>query len=173
MFNTGVDDYGRLLNPGDRDSHWTVMTSADESFLTPGFAITQLNNPGWIANGPDSNFISITTTGRNFVAAGSYVYQTTFDLTGLVPSTAAIVGQFAVDDDVTDVLINGASTGIRGSGFSSFTTFAINSGFIAGVNTLEFVVLNDGTSANPHGLRVEMRLGSTAKEQGPANRKSP
>jgi len=156
LFNTGVDGGGALLTPGDLDPHWTITTSPDGSFIAPGPAITQLNHPAWLANGPDSNWISVTDAGTNNVAAGTYVFETTFDLTGLVPATAQIVGQYSPDNAVSDVLINGVSTGISGGAFNVFTPFAINSGFIAGVNTLEFLLLNGGPGANPGGLRVEL-----------------
>lgn len=156
LFNTGADGSGSLLAAGDLDPHWTITTSAEGSFSTPAPAITQLNHPAWLANGPNSNWISVVAAGTTPAAEGAYVYETTFDLTGLAPSSAQITGQFSVDNNVTDVLLNGASTGINGGGFSVFIPFTINSGFIAGVNTLAFEVLNAGASANPHGLRVEL-----------------
>ena len=41
----------------------------------------------------------------------------------------------------------------------------INTGFIAGVNTLDFVVNNGGPGINPTGVRVE--LSGTANRQPP------
>jgi len=152
LFNTGVDGSGALLTPGDLDPHWTITSSAEPSFITPGPAITTLDNLAWFANGPDSNWISAGSGG----AVGTYVYETTFDLTGLIPATATISGEFANDNNLDDLLLNGVSTGIVGGVFGGFTAFAIGSGFIAGVNTLEFVVFNGGTLPNPHGLRVEL-----------------
>mgnify|MGYP003502844548 CR=1 FL=1 len=54
-----------------------------------------------------------------------------------------------------DVLINGTSTGhaLPNFGWPSLHGFAIDSGFIAGINTLDFVLQNQG---GPTGLRVEM-----------------
>jgi len=49
-------------------------------------------------------------------------------------------------------------------GCTFFTPFSINRGFIDGLNTLEFRVSgNTGTGPNPYDLRVEMKLGSTAR----------
>ena len=79
-----------------------------------------------------------------------------FDLTGLVPGSAMITGRRATDNSGT-MFLNGVNTGNTVSGFTAFTTFSINSGFVAGVNTLEFIVLNlAGTVGNPTGLRVEL-----------------
>jgi len=59
-----------------------------------------------------------------------------------------------------DILLNGVSTGNTipvgfspNYSFGAWTPFTIASGFIAGVNTLHFVVNND---AGPTGIRVEL-----------------
>jgi len=164
VFNTGVDAYGRLLKPGDPDPHWKITTSSDGSFSAPGYAVTTLSRLDWVSNGPNSNWVSITASKRH--AGGVYVYETTFDLSGLNPFTAAIVGQFSVDNEVTAVLINGVASGIVGSAYEKFIPFSINRGFIAGVNTLEFVTENDfgELPINAQGLRVEMKLDSTTRK---------
>jgi hypothetical protein len=66
----------------------------------------------------------------------------------------------AVDNTVTDILINGVSTGFTASSFSTFTPFTISSGFVQGVNTLDFVWTN---ASGPSGLRVEV-AGTVAPE---------
>src|SRR5262249_46915482 len=65
----------------------------------------------------------------------------------------SISGLWAQDNSGVDILINGVSTGQLGGGFGGFTAFAINSGFVAGTNTIDFIVNNGG---GPTGLRVEM-----------------
>jgi hypothetical protein len=92
---------------------------------------------------------------------GTYDYQTTFDLTGLDPATAILTGQWAADDQGLDVLINGVSTGNTAAGFSSWSSFSISSGFVAGLNTLDFLVSNN---SGPTGLRVE--VSGTANASG-------
>jgi hypothetical protein len=42
------------------------------------------------------------------------------------------------------------------AGFGSPTNFSLSSSFVAGVNTLDFIVTNGGSSASPTGLRVEV-----------------
>jgi hypothetical protein len=56
------------------------------------------------------------------------------------------------DDPGVDILLNGISTGNTGSGFSPFKDLSIKSGFVAGVNTLDFIVYNAG---GPTGLRTQ------------------
>ena len=54
------------------------------------------------------------------------------------------------------ILLNGAATGFTFPVFngSSFDPFVISTGFVAGVNTLDFLVDNFG--GGPTGLRVEL-----------------
>src|SRR5258708_2997504 len=54
------------------------------------------------------------------------------------------------------MLLNGVQVAVTGSSFSAFTSFTIGSGFLAGTNTLDFVVNNGGSSPNPTGLRVDL-----------------
>ena len=62
--------------------------------------------------------------------------------------------------------INGVSTGQQAGFATTWTAFAITSGFVAGTNTLDFIVQNSG---GPTGVRVEMsgtadRLGGGVPE---------
>jgi hypothetical protein len=71
------------------------------------------------------------------------------------PSTAALSGIWAMDDysGTGNILLNGVTTSNPNPNWNAWLPFTINSGFVAGVNTLDFVVHNtDGTT----GLRVEM-----------------
>ena len=56
------------------------------------------------------------------------------------------------------VLLNGATTGVTSDGnFGALgNAFTISTGFVAGLNTLDFVVNNAGTGINPTGVRVEL-----------------
>ena len=161
IFNTGVDANGNVLSPGVADPHYQITASAQGSFITPAAALVQSNHPAWLSNdtvgATGSSWISVIATGSSNIAAGSYVFQTTFDLTGLDPSSAAITAQVAVDNTLTDIRLNGLPLAIARSGFGGFQApFAINSGFVAGVNTLEFLALNASTSPNPGGFRMEI-----------------
>jgi hypothetical protein len=83
----------------------------------------------------------------------TYRYQTTFALTGAEAATFTLSGRWAADDVGTALFLNGASTGFTALGFTSWASFNLTSGFTAGVNTLDFFVLNSG--GGPTGLRVE------------------
>jgi len=96
---------------------------------------------GWIP--PQAN----QGTFPNSTGSGTYAYRITFDLAGLDPATAAIQGSWSTDNFGLDVLLNGASTGNTHAAeppsmFTYFAAFTISTGFVAGVNTLDFVVNN-------------------------------
>ena len=161
LFNTGVDNGGNLLPVGSDDPHWEIFMAPPGTVVPPTPAIVATANARWPSNGPSSNWVSVTSSGGNRVAAGLYVYQTVFDLTGLIPSTATITGRFAVDDDLglnspQSIVLNSTDLGIEATGFNS-VPFTIESGFVDGLNTLSFHVTNSpefGDSA--HGFRVEL-----------------
>lgn len=162
LYNTGVDDSDALLALGAVDTHYTVSSGA---------ATYATNNaegyPGyWAAPNSASRWITPLLGGGNTAsgssAGGSYTYQTTFDLTGINFSTVMIQGKATADNGITDILINGISTGfVYGSAnsgvYGSFANFTINSGFHAGLNTLTFNVIN---GSGPTGLRTEFTGGN-------------
>lgn len=114
----------------------------------------------WLANTGTSQWVSPVAGTQD--VAGNYTYRVQFDLTGYLPGTASLSFQAAADDLLLDVLINDASTVVGPWYFVGFNAwngpFEITSGFVAGVNTLDFVVENlsiAGAPIHPTGLRVE------------------
>ena len=111
----------------------------------------------WIANTTTSKWITpLANQGASFdpVTKGTYTWSLSFNLAGFDASTASFSGKFAADNSAV-VLLNGHSIG-SANGFTSFSNFGAASGFNSGLNTLDFVVTNDGQSTgNPTGLRVE------------------
>jgi len=172
VFNTGVDASGDALGDEVLDPHWTLTTSADPTYNGPETYTVKSDEfpiPPWIANTSNSKWIC-PRQDETVVEDGAYVYQLQFDLTGYEPDSANMTGQYSVDDGLTDVKINGVSTGISGTMFDTWHSFSISSGFATGINTLEFFVNNGGTSATPSGLRVELTVTAnaiTAKASNP------
>ena len=159
LYATGVDDSGNVLAPGAVDPHWQVVSApASSGFVTPNGAIVATPHPVYVGNdavgGPGSSWIGIRSKLALASAAGTYVYRTTFDLSGFDPATAALTGRLAVDNSIVDVVLNGTSLGAAGGQFRDWTPFQVDSGFADGVNVLDLVVSNFG--ADPSGLRVEM-----------------
>ena len=157
FYNTGVDNTQTVLGNYAPETHYVLVSTPDGS--TPGVRVATLANgfpiPPWLGDDSVSAWIGPNSDSSLDGAAGQYVYQTTFDLTGFDTSTAALNGQWTVDDAGVDILINGASTSQTAAGFNAFSNFSILSGFVTGINTIDFIVNN---SSGPTGLRVEAAL---------------
>jgi hypothetical protein len=112
----------------------------------------------WLANGPDSKWLAPQASQSSGNAAGDYTYRLTFDLGGLDPATAVVRLRVCADDLLPEVRINGVATGASYSGgFVAFSgELSIASGFPDGVNTLDVIVKNGGTTVNPTGFRAEI-----------------
>lgn len=166
IFGTGLKADGQLLDDGQVDPHYILAASGDPSVPGPD-AITISNawpiQAGvWLPNGPGSRWIGPqadqSTAAGN--AGGDYVYQTTVNLAGYDVSRVSLVGGWAVDNEGTDILVNGASSGSKCLGFGSLTPFVITNNLVAGINTLDFKVsnyTNDLVLPNPTGLRVDLK----------------
>ena len=168
LFNTGVDDSGALLAAGAVDPHYKLITSADTNFPGPDTLVANddLPAPPWLTNGPISKWIAPQPDQRccgpdlGGNVPGDYVYQISFNLSGFDLSTVKITGQWAVDSEGVDIKINGTSTGNKIAPFppqpsEAWHPFTISSGFVDGVNTLDFVV-NRSSGKFPTGLRAEV-----------------
>lgn len=164
IFNTGVDNTGVSLPEDSVDPHYTFATPPPTGTVpivntsATGFPIA----PGgpWLGDSPISAWIcpAPDTTGN----AGDYFYRTTFTISaGVDLSQVFVTGRLTSDNATSGVLINGVATGITGSGnFPAFDPqFMIQTGFVAGLNTIDFVVNEATGSAGANGftgLRVEM-----------------
>ncbi len=153
LFNTGVDATGTPLANGTLDTHYSlvagpILGAPRAADSTNGFPI-----PPWIGDDSISAWVGPVGDSQLDGPVATYDYQTTFSLTGFSAASASITGQWAADDAGLDILINGVSTGqVTTSAFTAFTAFTITSGFVAGLNTIDFIVSNTG---GPTGLRVE------------------
>jgi len=150
LFTTGVDDSGNALPLGSPDPHYTILETNTNPFVLtniPPIYVDNSSTSQWIWQKPDGSPTGVTLK-----------FRTTFNLTGFNPSTALISGLWAADNVGVDILINGISTGNNipgngGDGFSAFdrfTNFSITEGFISGLNTLDFVVQDQGVISGFH-----------------------
>ncbi len=142
LFSTGLSATGQPIAAGSPDPHYQIVQSANGSPPPPDIAATVItNHPAWAANNSTSQWIGVANPGTTNIAAGTYSYQTTFDLDGFIPSTASLTFSLYVDNSVTDVLLNGQSLGISTAGFASANgPYTVTTGFVPqGINTLEAV----------------------------------
>ena len=150
IFSTGVNGSGALLASGAVDPHYVLISGP----FTPT-AIVNYETGFWVPNSATSQWITPQATASQASSStGTYDYQTTFSLVGLDLGTVVISGAFA-SDNLSTISLNGSPTGIIENvcQLSCFTPFTINSGFVSGLNTLDFLVTNDGVAT---GLRVDL-----------------
>ena len=156
LHNTGVDAGGAAQPNNSTELFYSLISAPVGAAMTLRTANSANGFPigPWIGTNTTSSWVGPNSDGQLNGPAGFYDYRTTFDLTGLLIGTALISGRWATDDQaLSDILINGVSTGQTSNGFQDWSNFSIASGFISGINTLDFIVNNGG---GPTGLRVEM-----------------
>ena len=141
LFPTGVDSSGTPLGDGVSDPHYFILETTSSGVVINE---NKIHN-AWVSHSSNSNWIWQEATGEPVKVTRTF--RTTFDLTGLDPNTASISGKWAVDNQGLDILVNGISTGQTNFGFEELTTFNINSGFVDGLNTLDFVARDVGLRA--------------------------
>jgi len=162
LFNTGVDGSGAALGDNVDDPHYDLIAAPDP----PGLGdATVPSTPGsWVDNTSTSRWIGPDVGGNASAAPGDYTYRTTFTLDALTDLSSVIIsGAWATDNPTLDIAVNGVSSGLSGGSLSFLTPFLLdssNSTFMTGTNTIDFVVSNTGTGANPTGLLVTQVAGT-------------
>ena len=169
-YNTGVDTNQIVLPDGAADPHYSLLSVPSGPPTAPvaqtaGFPLFPLG--GWAP--PTSTSAWIAPTAPADGPAGDYLYRTTFDLTGYdVSSPVQLFGNWAADNTGLGVVLNGGDlisagyggyTAVPTYGFTAANfqvqTFQASSGFVAGLNTLDFRVHNNEAET---GLRVEYEV---------------
>lgn len=166
LYSTGVDAAHALLADGAADLHYVVTSPADPTVGPNPFAVSgHFPIPPWAANTATAQWDAPKMPEP---INGAYNYTTTFTVVG--DTAVSITGKLSADDEVVDVLLNGVSLGITtpdgllpGAGFTTLHPFSITSGFVLGVNTLEFETMNIHGVVT--GLIVDM-TGTSVPEPG-------
>lgn len=168
LFNTGVDDDRVALADGAIDPHWTLIANPDTGTTN---VIVQTPPGAWLANTATSKWIG-PQQDTVASAVGLYTYRTVIDLTDRDPKTLVIEGGWATDNTGRNILVNGVSSGNaqNTAQFASLTPFTLRGteqNFVAGPNTIDFVVDNE-TAAGYTGLRVVIYRSNLAIPAGTA-----
>ena len=159
LYNTGFGAMGTIA-PHDADPNWQLIKSADPS--TPGPSVYVTGQVGLGDASPLSTWIG-PKTGNYTSASGVYTYRYNIDLTGYDPATVKLTGRWAADDIGNDIIVNGVSTKQTSTTIFTFADFSISSGFIQGMNTIDFVTRNVPNNPSYTGFRVEWTSGVACK----------
>jgi hypothetical protein len=145
VHNTGVNSSDVLVASGSQVSFWTLSGKPVGAPEPIGGNPFRLNCCYW-ADTATAAWVAPTSNG-NAGPGGIYTYDLVIDLTGLNPATASISGKFGSDNSGSVFLNANAPVLTQLSNFSSYpaaANFTINSGFVAGLNTIHITVNNEG-----------------------------
>ena len=170
LFNTGYDTNG-VLDPalaGFADPHYTVVQSADINNLGPIAIVWNMAAyPLAAFNGAFANADGVSqwigTQGNSYVSPdGQYIYRTTFLLDSVdLGQPITISGTWWENNSGVGILLNGQPTDNTGvhNNAQAPNAFIITNGFQPGLNTLDFVIDQDGSNGNyqESAVRVEIR----------------
>ena len=153
--NTGTTPQGTI------DPNWTINGgTAYTTHISP----TIFPGNFWIPDQATSEWISPQPVYQTFPTAdpsGLYDFGTTFNLSGDDPLHTSITFMAAADNLLVGVKLNGVSIGgffppILDFSFGPATT--ISSGFVGGLNHLDFIVSNFVlATGNPVGIQVQFQ----------------
>ena len=168
---TGLTNTGVLVSGGDVDQAWSIIGGSSVPPLTyPSAAYTDtvpgtFPTPPWLPNSSTSSWdtpFNPVNSSTDPSGSGTYDYSTSFVVSGsgLSSSVGYLKGQFAADNEVASITLNGVKiyTGPTdgSSQYSGWTSFSDIGNFQSGTNTIVFDVANYAQSAgNPSGLNVQ------------------
>jgi len=151
------------------DITMNLSTGVANWSVTPGSVHSTSSGFGWVSIA-GATWIQPANSSTLYFPGGDYQYKVLFNLLdpGLYGSIK-IIGQYAADNSVTNVSMNGGPS-ISSCGpdcFGSSTAFTIPQGFIFGPNHLDVTVHNRAESTGgptPTGLIVKAELQAICKK---------
>jgi hypothetical protein len=150
VHSTGVGPGDVMVAPGAQADFWTLLSEpvgASEALGSKAFRF----NCCYVSDDAASAWLSPTASG-NAGVSGFYVYEQQVNLTGFDLSTVSISGLFSTDNSGFMRVNGGPSVATTGyADFGSLWGFTINSGFVAGINSIQIGVNNEG---DPTAFRV-------------------
>ncbi|SHM65266.1 PEP-CTERM protein-sorting domain-containing protein [Duganella sacchari] len=162
---TGLKNTG-LGASGSADTNYSLSAASSDTAIGNSVPVITYDSQWpigpWLSNSSSSKWITPTgSQGQSFDAgsAGTYTYSLSFDLSGFNAASASFVGRLAADNAVVVKLNNQVIS--SASGFTDWSSFSASTGFVSGLNKLDFVVTNWAQNGgNPTGLRVEFGTSS-------------
>src|SRR5690606_4602652 len=143
-----VHNTGEGLSVGDEDPHWRIIRSSVSGLPTPRFAIVRAPVPGAYLPGVPkvSQWISVDSPSDSCCTANAmYTFETELDFTGYDHTSVTLIANVLADNGVTGIRINGQRVEFtpwidhhREAVFNVYRKIAIKSGFVEGINRIEF-----------------------------------
>ena len=141
----GLNYTSALINSNCAPGAWV-----DAASLPP-----PVNNGNWIT-GPDANCATNTNAGYRYFRLTLNLPPDCNGYSVTVPGNYILSFDGYVDNQITNVYINGTPQGISGGGFSagSQLSFTLSGPWVAGTNYVDILVYNypNGGGSNPYGL---------------------
>ncbi|MGA1791036.1 MAG: PEP-CTERM sorting domain-containing protein [bacterium] len=166
LFNTGVDEFG---NPGPVSDLGIDIYELHYQLTGTYDTLVIKGKIEWVSPGGVANWIAPTGP-HTSDASGDYIYELIFDLNGLDPGTAEIKGEWATDYN-SEIYLNGNPTGNilddPNHSYKILHDFYINSGFMPGINTMQFIAHHTDSSL-PTALMVQNLKGKANAVPEPA-----
>lgn len=131
-------------------------------------------HPFWVSAPAGSDWIG-PSDGSQDDPLGTYTYTYTLDLTGYFPHTVVLTGNMSSDNS-GGIWVNGVDSGFSNfpTDWSGLVSFMLERDFVEGINTIQFIVENTGTSGNnPTGLLVADFAGTAVPLGSPVLSVSP
>jgi hypothetical protein len=142
VHNTGVNSSNALVAPGAQAAFWTLSAQPAGGGQTIGSNPFRYFNINYFSDTATAAWVAPQASG-NAGVLGVYTYDLVIDLTGLDPASASISGTFGTDNDGSISLNSNPPVATTGfAAFGTATAFTINSGFVAGLNTIHLNVTN-------------------------------
>jgi hypothetical protein len=165
--DTGFDQIGRTRLPDDAaDTKWIIASSPDPTYIDMAPLVRVSPLPGeWMADATSSQsrWIVAGHAGVDDLndAPGTWTFQTSFSLAAADSSTYLAGAQYAADNKVLAISINGTQVFSQDAQFAEeFRDWHVlgNLGaglFQTGENVLQVQILNQSGLNSPVGLRME------------------
>ena len=142
-----------LVPNGYPDIHWSLI-SAPTGVAVPGIVYSNATTgTSWVPNSSTSQWVGPTPLANASNPIGNYVYQASFDLTGLTVSTVSLSGYITAADTAA-LRINGNLIVNAGEDVTTFTV--ATSALVSGVNTIQVTVVKAGSSSGPTGFQLNI-----------------
>lgn len=161
LYATGLDTNDQVTADVP-DGHWELIESQDPApYLGPYAMIFEWANPVGLSPGTGGGYSPTNgysewigdqgNPGGNLIGsiAGTYIYRTTFLLDQANPSSITLQSLFAFDGNISNILINGRSTGLSISGTAPLYTEAFSMSNFNNVLYVAATATTTGTTISP------------------------